>query len=100
MKNSVFSRILSASLLLLTLLASFGLPAYAEEDGLPPYSDSVDWNQFRGQNLSINVYNWGEYIAVDDGEEGAFDTNAEFEKLTGIKVNYTNFASNEGCTPS
>ena len=95
MKNSVFSRILSASLLLLTLLTSVGLPAYAEEDGLPPYSDSVDWNQFRGQNLSINVYNWGEYIAVDDGEEGAFDTNAEFEKLTGIKVNYTNFASNE-----
>ncbi len=95
MKSSVFSRILSVSLLLLTLLTSVGLPAYAEEDELPPYSDSVDWNRFRGQNLSINVYNWGEYIAVDDGEEGAFDTNAEFEKLTGIKVNYTNFASNE-----
>lgn len=95
MKQSVFSRILSVALLLLTLLSVVGLPAYAEEDWLPPYSDSVDWNQFRGQNLSINVYNWGEYISVNDGEEGAFDTNAEFERLTGIKVNYTNFASNE-----
>lgn len=59
------------------------------------YSDSVDWDKFRGQNISINVYNWGEYISVDDGEEDSFDTNAEFEKLTGIKVNYTNYASNE-----
>ena len=61
----------------------------------PDYSDSVDWNKFRGQNVTINVYNWGEYISVDDGEEDAYDTNREFEALTGIKVNYTNFASNE-----
>lgn len=41
----------------------------------------------------INVYNWGEYIA--DGSEGTLDLNAEFTRRTGIKVNYTNYASNE-----
>ena len=61
---------------------------YAEE-----YSDSVDWRKYAG--TSVNVYNWGEYIAVDEGDPEEFDVNKEFEKLTGIKVNYTNFASNE-----
>lgn len=41
----------------------------------------------------INVYNWGEYIS--DGAEGALDVNAEFTRRTGIRVNYTNYASNE-----
>ncbi len=72
-----------------------GVLAAEEDDELPPYTDSVDWKKFAGKNITINVYNWGEYISVDDGTEGAFDTNREFEKLTGIKVNYTNFASNE-----
>ncbi|MBR2912883.1 MAG: spermidine/putrescine ABC transporter substrate-binding protein, partial [Oscillospiraceae bacterium] len=58
-------------------------------------SDPEYYTRFKDDGISINVYNWGEYIAVDDGEEGAFDTNAEFEALTGIKVNYTNFSSNE-----
>ena len=82
------------SALLLTALigASMLMPVSADE---PEYSDSVDWNKFRGQNVTINVYNWGEYISVDDGTEDAYDTNREFEELTGIKVNYTNFASNE-----
>ena len=59
-----------------------------------PYSDDVDWRKFANDNITLNVYNWGEYISVDTGE-GEFDVNAEFEKLTGIKVNYSNFASNE-----
>ncbi len=41
----------------------------------------------------INVYNWGEYIS--DGSEGTLDLNAEFTRRTGIRVNYTNYASNE-----
>ncbi len=41
----------------------------------------------------LNVYNWGEYIS--DGSEGTINANLEFEKLTGIKVNYTTFESNE-----
>ncbi len=44
-------------------------------------------------NISINVYNWGEYIS--DGSEGSLDLNKEFERITGIEVNYTNYASNE-----
>lgn len=41
----------------------------------------------------LNVYNWGEYIS--DGTEGSIDVNKEFERITGIKVNYTTFESNE-----
>lgn len=41
----------------------------------------------------INVYNWGEYIS--DGSDGSLNVNEEFTRRTGIKVNYTNFASNE-----
>lgn len=84
-------------LILLVLTLSFPINIFAGEDDDEfklEYSDSVDWNKFRGQNITINVYNWGEYIAVDEGG-GEFDTNYEFEKLTGIKVNYTNFGTNE-----
>ncbi|MBE6610950.1 MAG: ABC transporter substrate-binding protein [Ruminococcaceae bacterium] len=84
-----FAAILLSVLLLLTAI----VPVSADDE--PTYSDSVDWDKFRGQNVTINVYNWGEYISVDDGFEEAFDTNREFEELTGINVNYTNFASNE-----
>ena len=45
------------------------------------------------QGTTVNVYNWGEYIS--DGAEGSMDVVSEFEKLTGAKVNYTNFESNE-----
>lgn len=41
----------------------------------------------------LNVFNWGEYIS--DGSDDSLDVNAEFEKITGIKINYTNFDSNE-----
>lgn len=47
--------------------------------------------EFAGTEL--NVYNWGEYIS--DGSDGCIDVNREFERLTGIKVNYTTFESNE-----
>lgn len=42
---------------------------------------------------TLNVYNWGEYISL--GEDESLDVNSAFEKLTGIKVNYTNYESNE-----
>ena len=87
------SAILLVSSLIVTSLLAF--PTTADESAdAPEYSNSVDWNKFRDQNVTINVYNWGEYISVDDGEN-LYDTNREFEELTGIKVNYTNFASNE-----
>lgn len=45
------------------------------------------------KDVTINVYNWGEYIPT--GEDGTMDLNAEFTKLTGIKVNYSTYATNE-----
>ena len=85
------------ALLLLSLLLLSATPlAFATESGFDiDYSDTVDWNKFRGQGITLNVYNWGEYISVDDGEDGAFDTVAEFEKLTGIDVVYSTFSTNE-----
>lgn len=57
-------------------------------------SDPDYYTRFKDDNISINVYNWGEYIC-NGAEEGTLDVNAEFTKLTGIKVNYTNYATNE-----
>lgn len=45
------------------------------------------------RGVTINVYNWGEYIA--NGTDGSMDVNEEFTRRTGIKVNYTTFDSNE-----
>ncbi|MEE1077276.1 MAG: spermidine/putrescine ABC transporter substrate-binding protein [Acutalibacteraceae bacterium] len=41
----------------------------------------------------INVFNWGEYISI--GENDTLDTIAEFEERYNVKVNYTNYESNE-----
>ncbi len=41
----------------------------------------------------LTVYNWGEYIS--DGSDEMIDVNREFERLTGIKVRYLTFESNE-----
>ena len=41
----------------------------------------------------VNVYNWGEYIA--EGQDGLMNVIEEFEKETGIKVNYTTYETNE-----
>lgn len=55
--------------------------------------DTQYYNQLKGQDISINVYNWGEYIS--DGSDGMIDVNTEFTKLTGIDVNYSTYATNE-----
>ena len=46
-----------------------------------------------GYEGEINVYNWGEYIS--NGDDGTLDVIEEFEKTYNIKVNYTNFETNE-----
>ena len=52
-----------------------------------------------GRTLTLNVYNWGEYIS--DGSEGSLDTIAAFETWyeetygVPVKVNYDTFSSNE-----
>ena len=56
-------------------------------------SGDYDWTRFAGRNVTLNVYNWGEYIS--NGSDGSPDVVAAFEELTGIEVNYTTFDSNE-----
>ena len=51
------------------------------------------YEKFRDQKITLNIYNWGEYIS--NGSEGSLDVIAAFEKISGIKVNYTNYATNE-----
>lgn len=45
------------------------------------------------EGTTLTVYNWGEYIS--DGADDTIDVNKEFERITGIKVNYLTFESNE-----
>ena len=51
------------------------------------------------KTLTLNVYNWGEYIS--DGSEGTLDTNQEFERYCEevlgkkVRVNYVTYTSNE-----
>ena len=54
---------------------------------------NYDYSRLKNKNITLNVCNWGEYMAVNQDEY--FDVNNEFEKLTGIKVNYKTFATNE-----
>ena len=50
-------------------------------------------NSSNGYIGEINVYNWGEYIS--NGDDGSMNVIKEFEKRYNIKVNYTNFETNE-----
>lgn len=53
-----------------------------------------DYARFKDAGITLNVFNWGEYISTGtDGD--SMDVNAEFTALTGIKIKYTNFDTNE-----
>ena len=87
MKNIV--RIISALLVLAVTAVSFCSCASSDELSFTPVGEYT--RELEGTVL--NVFNWGEYIS--DGSEGSLDVNREFEKLTGIKINYENYESNE-----
>ena len=59
----------------------------------------IDAESLRGKyttdlaGTTLYVYNWGEYMS--DGNDDTINVNREFQKLTGIKVEYTTFDSNE-----
>ena len=74
---------LAAFFAALMLLLCTAPPVFAEEEEAPAPSTGV----------TINVYNWGEYIS--NGVDGSLDVNAEFTRRTGIEVNYTTFDTNE-----
>lgn len=102
---SALAAILTATALL-TSCAGNGISADGSTDeGTSESSEEIEiqtltienddyYSRFRGQNISINVYNWGEYISTGS-DEGTLNVNKEFTDLTGIKVNYTNYATNE-----
>ena len=56
-------------------------------------SKDYDYKRFDGKGLTLNVANWGEYMSVNSDE--SLDVNNEFETLTGIKVNYKTYSTNE-----
>ena len=97
--RKIFSAVLSA-LLMTGAFAGCGSAKKEDSDDEETsaqtltVSDPDYYTRFKGKGISINVYNWGEYIS-DGADEGTLDVNREFEELTGIKVNYTNYATNE-----
>ena len=85
--KKLFSFILA---LLLFSLAFCTVCGAAEED----YAyDTEYYSKLKGKNITLYVYNWGEYIS--DGSDDTVDVIKEFEALTGINVEYTTFDSNE-----
>lgn len=75
----------------LLVFCTAGVPAFADEADDWDFSEEYPTAEPTG--VTINVYNWGEYIS--NGTEGSLDVNAEFTRRTGIEVNYTTFDSNE-----
>ncbi len=59
----------------------------------PELLSDYDYSKFKGQDITINVANWGEYMSLNEPE--MLDVNEAFEALTGVKVNYKTVASNE-----
>lgn len=88
---------LLAAVLLAIMTASISLSAFAagtiEVNEDISVTDSYDWTRFEGKGITLNVYNWGEYIS--NGSDESVDVVSAFEDLTGIEVNYTTFDSNE-----
>ncbi|MEG1863381.1 MAG: ABC transporter substrate-binding protein [Oscillospiraceae bacterium] len=96
--------------IVMTMIMSAVLPAFAQEKLLispAPISqeldpemekakklaDDYDWEKFKGKEMTLNVFNWGEYMSL--GLEGTMNVNKAFEEKTGIKVNYQTYANNE-----
>ncbi|MGN0975078.1 MAG: PotD/PotF family extracellular solute-binding protein, partial [Gemmiger sp.] len=78
------------------LLCTLAMPTAAQDIEVNEdiaVSGDYDWTRFADGNITLNVYNWGLYIS--DGSDDSVDVVSAFEDLTGIKVNYTTFDSNE-----
>lgn len=85
-------KFVSLAVAFILVLTAFPFTVLAEDEYFT--QEQLDYYKNLGlQGTTVNVYNWGEYIS--DGEEGSMDVVSEFERLTGAKVNYTNFESNE-----
>ena len=93
-----WNKLLAAALPLLALAGTFAPGAQAAGQTIAVNEDisvsaDYDWTRFADDNITLNVYNWGLYIS--DGSDDSVDVLSAFEDLTGIRVNYTTFDSNE-----
>ena len=90
--KKIFALCLAVIMVTISSVSAFGY--YSEAEGYSTEVEDYDYYQkFQGQGIEIDVYNWGEYVANDS--VNFLDVNEDFEALTGIKVNYTLFSSNE-----
>lgn len=86
---TVVALCLAAVLIIALIIGSFFGGNIVDEEG----------NITSGEVITINVYNWGEYIS--DGFEGSMNVNEEFERYyyerfgVRVKVNYSTYATNE-----
>lgn len=87
MKKRIFAILLILSVISLSACKSLA----GSGDGSS--SSEEDETQDTHGDVTINVYNWGQYIGI--GEEDTINVNEEFTKATGIGVHYTTFDSNE-----
>ena len=94
MKLKKFS---AAALAALTVTMMSAAPVLAADDIDVNEDISVsgdyDWKRFANDHITLNVYNNGLYIS--DGSDESINVLSAFEELTGIKVNYTTYDSNE-----
>lgn len=86
---------ITIALVLALSLSLFSVTALADTQGSLPEGDYdlEYYTRFKDQGMTLNVFNWGEYIS--DGTDDSLDVNKAFEELTGIKVNYNMFDTNE-----
>ena len=82
---------ITIALVLALSLSLFSVTALADTQGSLPEGDYdlEYYTRFKDQGMTLNVFNWGEYIS--DGTDDSLDVNKAFEELTGIKVNYNMF---------
>ncbi len=87
-----FLALLSALLMLLV----FSSCAAPDDEPIDDEEEDVAWDyqaefpKAAPTGVTINVYNWGEYI-----DDEILDVNAAFTYVTGIEVNYKTFENNE-----
>ena len=88
---------LMAAAIAFSMVCGSVVPAFAaEEDEMATaqaLADNYDWEKFKGQDITLNVFNWGEYMSL--GQEDSMNVNKAFEEKTGIKVNYQTYDNNE-----
>ncbi len=83
----IVALLMIGSLIVLSACSSNSADA---EDGEDEEENSSAVGGYQGE---VNVYNWGEYISP--GDDGAMDVIEDLKKKYNIKVNYTNFETNE-----